>query len=144
MGSTTGTAIECAGPAPTRSLASRRYFFAISLLRTYVESLPKCYRFRFFFRVLFVLLWFVLCFLQAFRWDCYRLMGVLSEPDTNLMNDMQVNLDMHMIYLLHRFCFFDENSAEYSITVLHQSGFERSTTATPPKLADDVSLGPPG
>ncbi|CAM9855698.1 unnamed protein product, partial [Sphacelaria rigidula] len=29
--------------------------------------------------------------LQAFRWDCYRLMGVLSEPDTNLMNDMQVS-----------------------------------------------------
>ncbi|CAM9705501.1 unnamed protein product [Ascophyllum nodosum] len=29
--------------------------------------------------------------LKAFRWDCYRLMGVISEPGNHLFNDMQVS-----------------------------------------------------
>ncbi|CAM9699705.1 unnamed protein product [Pylaiella littoralis] len=29
--------------------------------------------------------------LKEFRWDCYRLLGVLSEPGANLMHDMQVS-----------------------------------------------------
>lgn len=31
---------------------------------------------------------------QVFRWDCYRLLGVLSEPDANLLHDMQVRLSV--------------------------------------------------
>ncbi|CAM9877910.1 unnamed protein product, partial [Ectocarpus sp. 12 AP-2014] len=29
--------------------------------------------------------------LKDFRWDCYRLLGVLSEPGANLMHDMQIS-----------------------------------------------------
>eukprot|EP00752_Nemacystus_decipiens_P003733 g3439.t1 len=29
--------------------------------------------------------------LKEFRWDCYRLLGILSEPENNLMHDMQIS-----------------------------------------------------